>query len=709
MRVRIYTLAKELGVGTHELIDRLAAMNIVVKSASSSVEEDVAARLRKEIPPPGKEDTQREAAPAAGGKAPAKAKGAKAVKPPEAVPPAAEPAPAPKVAPAPVTGKKAAPREASPAHPAAAKAAPAPAPAVEKIKVQLPVNVRRLAEVLNVKSEDLIRMLMNFGVMAAINQNLDAETVEIIAHECGCDVELIGEPAAAPPPEEEEKDFAPRAPVVTFMGHIDHGKTSLLDAIRETKVAAGEAGGITQHIGAYEVKVGRGRITFLDTPGHETFTSMRARGANVTDIAVLVVAADDGVMPQTREAIDHARAAKVPIVVAVNKVDKPGASPERVRRQLMELDLSPEEYGGQTICCDVSAVTRQGIDHLLEMILLQAEVMELKASPTAKARAVIIEAQMDKERGAVATALVKKGTIRLGDPIVCGACSGKVKALFNYRGERVREGGPATPLEVLGLDGVPQPGEELRVVDSEREAKRLAASLRMERGAAGSREVAKMTLEELYSKIAAGKTKELDLILKGDVQGSVEALRDALKTMGNEKVSVNIIRCAVGDINENDVMLASASDAVIIGFHARIDLDAKELSRKESVEIKLYDVIYEVIEDVRKALEGLLEPAVKETIIGRAEVKQVFRAAKGEPVAGSIVLDGKVVENARARLIRGDKIVQEGSIVSIRRFKDAVKEVKAGTECGIRLANLADLQEGDVIEAFKMEKVPQRL
>ena len=520
---------------------------------------------------------------------------------------------------------------------------------------------------------------------------------------------MAGEPVAAAAPVEEEKDLASRAPVVTFMGHIDHGKTSLLDAIRETKVVAEEAGGITQHIGAYEVEVGKGRITFLDTPGHETFTAMRARGANVTDIAVLVVAADDGVMPQTREAIDHARAAKVPIVVAVNKIDKPGASPERVRRQLMEHDLSPEEYGGQTICCDVSAVTRQGIDHLLEMILLQAEVMELKASPTAKARAVIIEAQMDKERGPVATALVKKGTIRLGDPIICGVCSGKVKALFNYRGERVREGGPATPLEVLGLDGVPQPGEELRVVDNEREAKRIAGALRMERGAAGSREVAKMTLEELYSKIAAGKTKELDLILKGDVQGSVEALREALRTMGNEKVSVNIIRCAVGDINENDVMLASASDAVIIGFHARIDLDAKELSRKESVEIKLYDVIYEVIEDVRKALEGLLDPAIKETIVGRAEVKQLFRAAKGEPVAGSIVLEGKVVENARARLIRGDKIVQEGSIVSIRRFKDVVKEVKAGTECGIRLANLTDLKEGDIVEVFKMEKVPQRL
>jgi len=709
VRVRIYTLAKELGVEAQELIDRLAGMGIEVKSHSSGIEEDVAAKLKKEMRPSPKKEVKRKAAPGVGAKPSAKPKAKKAARVTAAAPRTAKSAAAPPVAAAPAAaGKKTVPREKAPPHSVVVEAAPRPV--AEKITVALPVNVRKLGEILHIKSDNLIRTLMNFGVMATINQNLDGETVEIIAHEYGREVELVKEEAAAAAAAiEEERDRAPRAPVVTFMGHIDHGKTSLLDAIRETKVVAQEAGGITQHIGAYEVELERGKITFLDTPGHETFTAMRARGANVTDIAVLVVAADDGVMPQTREAIDHARAAKVPIVVAVNKIDKPGASPEKVRRQLMELELSPEEYGGQTICCDVSAITKQGLDHLLEMIILQAEVMELKASPTVPARAVIIEAKMDKERGAVATALVKKGTLRAGDPIVCGVCSGKVKALFDYRGERVREGGPAKPVEVLGLNGVPQPGEELRVVESEREAKRMAESLRVERGASGAREVAKMTLEELYSRIAAGKAKELDLILKGDVQGSVEALRDALKTAGNEKVSVKIIRCAVGDVNENDVMLASASDAVVIGFHTRIDLDAKELSRKESVEIKLYDVIYEVIEDVRKALEGLLEPAIKETILGRAEIKQIFRAAKGEPVAGSLVLEGKVVENARARLIRGDKIVQEGAITSIRRFKDPVKEVKSGTECGIRLANLIDIQEGDIIEVFKMEKVPQKL
>jgi len=708
VRVRIYTLAKELGVEAQELIDRLVGMGIEVRSHSSSIEEDVAAKLKKEMRPSSKKEVKRKAAPAVSPKPPPKPKAKKTARVTAAGPRTAKSAAAPPVAAAPAAeGKKAVPREKAPPQPIVVEAAPPPA--AEKITVALPVNVRKLGEILHIKSDDLIRTLMNFGVMATINQNLDGETVEIIAHEYGREVELVREEAAAAAAVEEERDRAPRAPVVTFMGHIDHGKTSLLDAIRETKVVAQEAGGITQHIGAYEVELEKGKITFLDTPGHETFTAMRARGANVTDIAVLVVAADDGVMPQTREAIDHARAAKVPIVVAVNKIDKPGASPEKVRRQLMELELAPEEYGGQTICCDVSAITKQGLDHFLEMIILQAEVMELKASPTVPARAVIIEAKMDKERGAVATALVKKGTLRAGDPIVCGVCSGKVKALFDYRGERVREGGPAKPVEVLGLNGVPQPGDELRVVESEREAKRAAESLRMERRAPGAREAAKMTLEELYSRIAAGKAKELDLILKGDVQGSVEALRDALKTAGNEKVSVKIIRCAVGDVNENDVMLASASDAVVIGFHTRIDLDAKELSRKESVEIKLYNVIYEVIEDVRKALEGLLEPAIKETIVGRAEIKQLFRAAKGEPVAGSLVLEGKVVENARARLIRGDKIVQEGAITSIRRFKDTVKEVKSGTECGIRLANLTDIQEGDIIEVFKMEKVPQRL
>lgn len=575
----------------------------------------------------------------------------------------------------------------------------------------MPVNPRKLAELLQAKPEDVVRTLVKFGVMVSINQNIDADTVEIVSHEYGCEAEIVAEKAPAGEEEfkDDPKDLVPRPPVVTFMGHIDHGKTSLLDAIRKSKVVEEESGGITQHIGAYEAALPRGRITFLDTPGHETFTAMRARGAGVTDIAVLVVAADDGVMPQTREAVDHARAAGVPIMVAVNKIDKPGAQPEKVRRQLMDLGFSPEDYGGQTIFCDVSATARKGLDHLLEMIILQAEMMELKANPSAPVRAVVIEAKMDKERGAVATVLVRRGTLRVGDPIVCGTASGKVKALFDYRGQRVREAGPAKPVEVLGLGGVCRPGEEVLGAESERAAKALAEERRLKRGAAGGASQGKMTLEELFSKISAGKTKELRLILKGDVQGSVEALGDALRKLGTERVSVRNLRCAVGDINESDVMLASASDAVIIGFHTRIDVDAKELSRREDVEIKLYDVIYEAIEDVRKAMEGLLEPAIRETIIGRAEVKQIFKAVKGDPVAGSLVVEGKVVENARARVVRGDKIVHEGAILSLRRFKEQVKEVKSGTECGIRLANLKDLREGDVIEAYRMEKVPQKL
>jgi len=690
-------LAKELKVDNKELISKLSAMGVQVKSHSSSIEADIAERLKESFQ---------------AGQA-AKPKTEKT--PPASKPPKEHPAPAAKagIAGEKPTKKKIVETPVEKAQPAEAQETVHPAPvvpAMPKTEVRLPMNVRKLAEIMGIKTEQMIGALMKLGVMATINQSLDRDTVEIVAHELGREVSFVEEPAAAETIIDEEKDLAPRAPVVTLMGHIDHGKTSLLDAVRESRIAAREAGGITQHIGAYVVELERGKITFLDTPGHETFTAMRARGANVTDIAVLVVAADDGIMPQTREAIDHARAAKVPIMVAINKIDKPTALPDKVKRQLMETDLSPEEYGGHTICCEVSAVTKAGIEHLLEMILLQAEMMELKANPDARARAVIIEAQMAKARGAVATALIKRGTLRVGDPIVCGSASGKVKALFDYRGDKVTEAGPATPVEVLGLNGVPQPGEELIAVESEREAKALAEKRRFEiqeRGGIGH--LGKMTLEELFTKIASGKTKELKLILKGDVQGSIEALRDALKALGNEKVSVNIVRCAVGDINESDVMLASASDAVVIGFHTRIDLTAKELSRAESVEIKLYDIIYEVIEDVRKGMEGLLEPTVRETILGRAEVRQLFRASKGETVAGSYVVSGKIVENAGARVIRGEKIVHEGSIASLRRFKDTVREVKEGMECGIRLLNLDDLKEGDIIEAYKMEKVPQKL
>ncbi len=678
MSVRIYAIAKKLGVENKEIIAQLKKMGIKVKSHSSSVDDDVAKKLEKGI---------KSAQPKKPRKKATKKKPVKAAAKPKRKKPVAKT----KVALRPEVVKR------------AAKIAE------KKTRVTLPVTVRGLAEILGIKPPELISKLMSFGVMATINQSIDAETVEIIGHDYGKELDIVkGKPELKEPAVEGEAELVPRAPVVTFMGHIDHGKTSLLDAIRESRIVARESGGITQHIGAYEIELDKGKVTFLDTPGHETFTSMRARGANITDIAVLVVAADDGVMPQTREAIDHARAAKVPIVVAINKIDKANASVDKVKRQLIEMELIPEDYGGQTICCEVSATTKQGLDHMLEMILLQSEMMELKANRETGARAVVIEAKMDRGRGPVATVLMKSGTLRVGAPVVCGLYFGKVKALFDYLGNRITEAGPAKPVEVLGLNGVPPPGDELRVVDSEKEARKITKLLRLKEGEEETMGE-KMTLEQLFSKIEAGKAKELKLIAKGDVQGSVEALCDSLKKLSTDKVSVNIIHCAVSDINENDVMLASASDAVVIGFHTRIDLKAKELSRREQVEIKLYDVIYEVIDDVRKAMEGLLEPAIKETILGRAEVKQLFRASKGDCVAGSLVLEGKVVGNARARIIRGEKIIHEGAITSLRRFKDQVKEVKSGLECGVRIGDIEDIQEGDIIEVFKMEKVAQKL
>jgi translation initiation factor IF-2 len=722
--IRVYAIAKEMGVASKDVIAALEKMGVTVKSHSSSISEEIADTLRKQAPPskagkvrektvgkkptvrkkPGKRAPVKRAAKAAVEKKPRE----RVVKSEAAVKKGPRKQPAAKRPPAAVVEEK--PRE--PVAPV--KAAPkieseVEAKTAEKKRVELPVNVRQLADVLDISPQALMGKLIHFGVMANINQDLDAETVEIIGHEYGQELEVIEGKAPVEQVAEEEEGLVHRAPVVTLMGHIDHGKTSLLDAIRESRIVAKESGGITQHIGAYEIELPHGKITFLDTPGHETFTAMRARGANITDIAVLVIAADDGVMLQTREALDHARAAKVPIVVAINTVDKTDASPNKVKRQLIELGLAPEELGGETICCDVSAMTKQGLSHLLEMLLLQAEMMELKANPDAPASAVVIEAKMDRGRGPVATMLMKKGTLRVGDAVVCGLFAGKVKALFNYLGRRVTEVGPSQPVEVLGLDGVPQPGDELSVVGSEKQAKKIIEARRLKEKLGGREVVGKMTLEELFSKIEEGKAKELKLILKGDVQGSVEALSDALKKLSTDKVVVNIIRCAVGDVGENDVMLASASNAVVIGFHTRIDLQAKELSRREGVEIKLYDVIYKAIDDVRKAMEGLLEPTIKETILGRAEVRQVFRTSKNQRIAGSFVLEGRVVENAKARVIREEKIIHEGAITSLKRFKDQVREVKTGLECGIRLENISDLNEGDIIEVYRMEKVAAKL
>ncbi len=599
---------------------------------------------------------------------------------------------------------------------------PAPVPAVAKkksVEVRSPVVVKELAEKLGLKPNELIAKLIGLGVFASINQNLDVVTASRVANEYGCELvvlkkeeaisskqEVSSEFSAAP---DMPKDLLTRSPIVTFMGHVDHGKTSLLDYIRKTKVTAGEAGGITQHIGAYEVQIPSGRIAFLDTPGHKAFTAMRARGAKVTDIVVLVVAADDAVMPQTKEAIDHCRDAKVPIVVAINKVDLPNAAPEKVRRQLAEQGLQPEEWGGETICVDVSAKTGQGVDRLLEMLVLQAEVMELKANPNRPANGVVIEAKLTKGRGPAVTVLVKNGTLHVGDPILCGTHSGKVKALISDIGLQIKKAGPSTPVEILGLDGVPEAGAEFFVTTSEREAKVVSELRKTQSREKSWGSVQHTTLEDLYREIVEGEVKELKLIIKGDVQGSIEALVKSLQELSTKKIAVEIIHAMVGDISETDVMLASASNAVIIGFHCKTDAKIRDMAKKEAVDIRSYNIIYAAVDEIRMAMEGMLDPKIEEVVVGHAQIRQVFQVSKAGTVAGCMVKDGKIVRNCKVRLMRAEKAIYTGEINSLKRFKDEVKEVKADFECGIKLAGWDDLAEGDIIEAFIVEKTAQLL
>ncbi len=592
---------------------------------------------------------------------------------------------------------------------------------VEKrtLEIRSPIVVKELAEKLGVKPNELIAKLISLGVFASINQSLDDETAVRVAREYGADLIVVKreEKSESKPPattefhlaEDRPEDLRGRPPIVTFMGHVDHGKTSLLDYIRKTKVVAKEAGGITQHIGAYEVSVPAGKITFLDTPGHKAFTAMRARGAKITDVVVLVVAADDGVMPQTKEAIDHCTAAEVPSVAAVNKIDLPNVAPDKVRRQLAELGLQPEEWGGQTIYCDVSAKTGQGVDHLLEMLALQAEIMELKANPNRPANGVVVEAKLTKGRGPTVTVLVENGTLHTGDPILCGVYSGKVKALINDRGEAVRAAGPAAPVEILGLGGVPEAGAEFYVTSSEREAKGLSELRQHQIREKSWGSFKHTTLEDLYREIVEGEIKELRLIIKGDVQGSVEALVKSLEEQSTRKVAVKVIHGIVGDISETDVMLASASNGIIIGFHCKADAKIKELAKKEGVEIRVYNIIYDVVEDIRKAMEGMLEPKIEEVVIGHAHVRQVFTITKAGVIAGCLVKDGKIVRNGKARLLRDGKVIYQGDIRALKRFKDEVKEVKTDFECGIKLSGWEDLQVGDVIEAYQLEKTAQLL
>ncbi|HSD24325.1 MAG TPA: translation initiation factor IF-2 [Solirubrobacterales bacterium] len=583
------------------------------------------------------------------------------------------------------------------------------------IKVNSGANVREVAESLGLSPAEVIKALMKEGEMATLTQTLTDESVESIAKEFDRKIEIVTaaqEQVEEPEVEQDdEKDLAERPPVVTVMGHVDHGKTSLLDAIRQTQVAAGEAGGITQHIGAYQVNHDGKTLTFLDTPGHQAFTAMRARGAKVTDVAVIVVAADDGVMPQTVEAIDHARAADVPILVAVNKIDKEGADPNRVRTELAQQDLNPEEWGGDTVYADVSAKTKDGLDNLLEMILLVTDLEELGANPNAPASGTVVEAELDPGRGPVTGVLVQRGTLHVGDAVVAGPVWGKVRAMLDDKGERVEEATPGTPVEVLGFDGVSEAGEHVQVVENERKARSLAQEreTRLKAEQLARRAARKVTLEEVFQRASEGQLKELNIVLKADVSGSLEALEDEIAKLPQEQVPVNVIHAQTGGINESDVMLAAASDAVIIGFNVRPLAEARRAAENEGVDIRTYTVIYKVTEDLRAAMEGLLEPEEVEEAVGQAEVKQTFKASRVGTIAGCLVTDGKVTRNASVRLVRDGTIIWTGKVGSLRRFKDDVAEVDEGQECGIVLEGYADVKEGDVLEFFETKQVEKTL
>lgn len=577
-----------------------------------------------------------------------------------------------------------------------------------RIRVKETIRVGDLAKNMGVKASDLISKLIAQGIMASINQSLDIDTATLIAADFGYQIEPVELEESIQAQEMESKNLQPRAPVVTVMGHVDHGKTSLLDAIRQTNVIEGEAGGITQAIGAYHVNVKNRDIVFLDTPGHEAFTSMRARGARVTDIVVLVVAADDGVMEQTIEAINHAKAANVPIIVAVNKIDKPGANPERIMRELSDYGLISEEWGGDTLFAQISAKKKTGIEELLELILLQADVMELKADPDRPAKGVIVEAKLDKGRGPVATVLIQEGTLREGDIFVCKTEFGKVRAMLDDKGTRLKEAGPSLPVEVIGFSNVPQAGTDFNAVEDERKARSISEywlNKERERDLASS---AKVTLEQLYERIKEG-AKELNVVIKADVQGSVEALSESLQKLSTADVKLKAIHSSIGTITETDVLLASASDAVIIGFKVRPDSRVVELAKAEGVEIKLYDIIYNVINDVKDAMVGLLEPVYREVTQGKAEVKEIFRVPKVGAIAGSVVTEGKISRDSNLRLVRDGVMVYDGKLLSLRRFKDDVREVVSGLECGIGIEGFNDIKIGDMIEAYTREEVERKL
>jgi len=580
-----------------------------------------------------------------------------------------------------------------------------------KIRISEAILVGEFAKRMGVKSSEVIKKLMELGMMVTINQAIDAEAASLVAADFGYEVEKTGLELEDVIEEREDRaeDLVPRPPVVTIMGHVDHGKTSLLDAIRQTNVTAGEAGGITQHIGAYSVEVDHRKVVFLDTPGHEAFTAMRARGAKVTDIVILVVAADDGVMNQTIEAINHAKAANVPLIVAINKIDKPNANPDRVKQNMTEYGLVPEAWGGQTIMAEISAKQKIGLQELLELILLQAEVLELRANPSRPMTGTVIEAKLDRGRGPVATILVQDGTLHVGDSFVCGTYFGRVRAMINDRGEKMEEAGPSTPVEVIGFSSVPQAGESFVVVTDEKKAKDLAAQRTQKQREVELAKSSRVTLEDFYKKMKKGVVKDLNLILKADVQGSIEALTEALGRLSTEAVRVNILHSSVGMVNESDCMLASASEAIILGFGVKMEPSAQGVAEQEKIDTRFYDVIYDAIEDVRKAMEGLLEPIYEERLTGKAKVLQIFSISRVGVVAGSMVFEGKILRGSKAHVVRDGKTIHEGEIATLKRIKDDVKEVVSGYDCGITVGGFQNFQVNDVIESYVVEKVTAHL
>lgn len=738
-KLRVYQLAKELDVPSKRIIDLLKDIGCEVKNHMSVVDQESVQRIRYQLtgkgePPVSNTASEKTAASKKDiekGKntpSPARSKSSAAAK--------GTSSGEKKTSNKPKNGgdsvkkeKKAAPKENPPRSRNTNKAKPVRKKRIDKrerrarreallqkqqerlestILLEGRVTVGELANKLDVGANEIIAKLIGLGVMAAINQAIDLDVAKMLAEEYGYSVEVKVDKFEAElveTAEDREEDLQLRSPVVTVLGHVDHGKTSLLDAIREANVTAQEAGGITQHIGAYQADYQGKKIVFLDTPGHAAFTAMRARGAQVTDIAIVVVAADDGVMPQTVEAINHVKAAGVPIIIAINKIDRENASPDRVKQQLTEHGLVAEEWGGDTIMVEVSALKRVGLDNLMEMILLLSEMAELKANPNKFALGTVIEAELDKGRGAVATVLVQDGTLHIGDSVICGTIYGKIRAMVDDKGKRVKKAGPATPVEILGLSDVPEAGDDLQAVSDDKMARQIAEKRAEKRREIELNKTAKISLDDLFNQIQQGEVKDLNIIIKADVQGSVQALRESLVKLSSDEIRIQVIHEGVGAVAESDVMLASASNALIIGFNIRPDANARKMAERESVEIRLYRVIYEALEDVEAAMKGMLAPQYKEVVLGQAEIRQLFKVSRLGTIAGSYVLEGKITRNADVRVIRDGIVVHEGKMDTLKRFKDDAREVVAGYECGILLEKFHDFKEGDIIEAYTMQQV----